>query len=180
TSRRCLLGSGERRMTEPTDPALPWGSRKLACTRKRARPGRQPKEANMSGRRSVLLVACVAALAAFAATPAAAAKKTPTTNLLFTFLTNQSGFDTAITIANTTADPFGTTPQAGTCKLNFFGAGAPQPLSTGSVAAGTVYTNLMSSLAPGFQGYLITQCNFPLGHRWAFVSGFARRTPAAG
>jgi hypothetical protein len=127
----------------------------------------------------VLLVACVAALAAFGATPAAAAKKTPTTNLLFTFLTNQAGFDTAITIANTTADPFGTTPQAGTCKLNFFGQGAPQPITTASVAAGTVYTNLMSTLAPGFQGYLIAQCNFPLAHGWAFVSDLGARNLAA-
>jgi hypothetical protein len=127
----------------------------------------------------VLLVACIAILVGFAATPAGAAKKTPTTNLLFTFLTNTNGFDTAITIANTTADPFGTTPQAGACKLNFFGSGAPAPLSTGSIAAGTVYANLTSVVAPGFQGYLIAQCSFPLAHGWAFVSDIGARNLAA-
>src|SRR5262245_44126025 len=127
-------------------------------------PGVQPKEANMAGRSYVLLVACVAALTGFAAVCDAAAKKTPTTNLLFTFATCQAGFDTAITIANTTADPFGTTPQAGSCTLNFFGANAPAQSSTGNIAAGTVFATLMCTIAPNFQGYLIARCNFPLAH----------------
>jgi RHS repeat-associated protein len=49
------------------------------------------------------------------------------TSPLFPFLTNQLGFDTGISIANTSTDPFGTTTQSGTCSLNFYGAGATNP-----------------------------------------------------
>ena len=55
-----------------------------------------------------------------------------TTSLLFPFVTNQLGFDTGLAIANTSSDPFGSkgaTAQAGTCTINFYGAGAPSPSS---------------------------------------------------
>src|ERR1700687_3306426 len=42
-------------------------------------------------------------------------------NLLFPFITNQSGFNTGIAIANTTSDPFGTATQAGKVTLFFYG-----------------------------------------------------------
>jgi len=127
-------------------------------------------------------VVCAVALFEVAAVRnAAAAKSIPTTNLLFTFVTNQNGFDTGISIANTTADPFGTTQVSGTCTLNFFGANAPSsPFTTASVAAGTVFATLASTVAPGFQGYLIAQCNFPLAHGWGFVSDIGARNLAAG
>ena len=59
------------------------------------------------------------------------------TTLLFQFVTNSSGFDTGIAIANTSCDPFSAPgrsgPPAGTCTLNFYGLGAPQapPFSAG-------------------------------------------------
>jgi hypothetical protein len=97
-----------------------------------------------------------------------------TTSLLFPFVTNQLGFDTGLAIANTSTDPFGSngaTPQAGTCTVYFYGAGAPTPNSvvTPSVPSATVYTNTVSALAPGFQGYAIAQCNFQFAHGFAFL-----------
>jgi hypothetical protein len=98
-----------------------------------------------------------------------------TTSLLFPFVTNQLGFDTGIAIANTSSDPFGSngaTAQAGTCSINFYGAGAPSPsnVTTPSVPSGTVYTAVLSGIGAGFQGYLIAQCNFQYAHGFAFVT----------
>jgi len=99
-----------------------------------------------------------------------------TTSLLFPFVTNQLGFDTGIAIANTSTDPFGSTKgattQAGTCSLNFYGAGAPSPanVTTPNVPTGTVYTQVLSGVAAGFQGYIIAQCNFQYAHGFAFVT----------
>jgi len=94
------------------------------------------------------------------------------TDLLFTFLTNQAGFDTGFEIANTSSDPFGTPAQNGTCTLNWYGTGpaAGTATTTPSVAAGSYYVNLVSSAAAGFQGYMIAVCNFQYGHGFAFVS----------
>ncbi|HXJ43263.1 MAG TPA: hypothetical protein VNH18_28540 [Bryobacteraceae bacterium] len=97
------------------------------------------------------------------------------TSLLFPFVTNQLGFDTGIAIANTSTDPFGAagaTAQAGTCSLNFYGAGAPSPanVTTPNVPTGTVYTQVLSGVAAGFQGYIIAQCNFQYAHGFAFIT----------
>jgi hypothetical protein len=98
-----------------------------------------------------------------------------TTSLLFPFTTNQLGFDTGLAISNTSTDPFGSsgaTAQAGTCTLNFYGAGAPSPSNvvTPSVPSGTTWTGVVSGLAPGFQGYIITQCAFQYAHGFAFIT----------
>jgi len=98
-----------------------------------------------------------------------------TTSLLFPFVTNQLGFDTGLAIANTSADPFGSngaTAQAGTCTLNFYGAGAPSPsnVATPNIPSGTVYTGVLSGVAAGFQGYIIAQCQFQYAHGFAFVT----------
>jgi len=94
------------------------------------------------------------------------------TDLLFTFMTNQAGFDTGFEIANTSTDPFGTAAQNGTCTLNWYGNGpaAGTATTTPSIASGTAYTNLVSSAAAGFQGYMIAVCNFQFGHGFAFIS----------
>ncbi len=95
------------------------------------------------------------------------------TNLLFSYLVNQAGYDTGLAIANTSTDPFGkngATPQAGNCTLNFYGAGAPAAVTSPMVPSGTVWTQILSSIAPGFQGYMIAQCNFLYGHGYAFIS----------
>jgi hypothetical protein len=94
------------------------------------------------------------------------------TSLLFTFLTNQAGFDTGFEISNTSTDPFGTPAQNGTCTLNWYGTGpaAGTATTTPSVASGNYYANLVSTVAPGFQGYMIAVCNFQFGHGFAFIS----------
>ncbi len=92
------------------------------------------------------------------------------TVLLFPFLSNLAGFDTGLAIAATSVDPFGTLAQSGTCRLNFYGTAAPAQIVTPSVTAGTVYTSLVSNLAPGFQGYMIAQCAFQYGHGFAFIT----------
>jgi hypothetical protein len=93
------------------------------------------------------------------------------TYLLFTFITNDGSYDTQFIISNTSADPFGTTQQSGTCTLNWYGAFAPAtPTTTPSVAAGMFYYSAASVLAPNFQGYMIATCNFRYAHGVAYLA----------
>jgi hypothetical protein len=104
------------------------------------------------------------------------------TNLLFPFVTNQSGFDTGIAISNTSQDPFGTAGQSGACRINYYGnttggGAAPAAQTSGVVASGTQLLFVVSSGGnlgiagtPGFQGYIIAQCAFQFAHGFAFVS----------
>ncbi|HTX37548.1 MAG TPA: DUF4214 domain-containing protein [Bryobacteraceae bacterium] len=94
--------------------------------------------------------------------------------LLFPFLTNQNGMDSGIVLTNSSQDPFGTSPAAGTCTLNFYGANAPSPLTTPSIPAGQQYITTVSAVAPSFQGYAIATCNFPD----AAGTGFVQQTAA--
>lgn len=105
-----------------------------------------------------------------------------TTPMLFPYVINVNGFDTGIAIANTTTDPFGTAAQAGTCSLYFYGSTAPttNPVVTPIVATGTDYTSLASTLAPGFAGYMIANCNFQFAHGFAFISDVGARNLAMG
>jgi hypothetical protein len=98
------------------------------------------------------------------------------TTLLFPFVTNQLGFDTGLAISNTSKDLLasgGTKSAAanasGTCTLNFFGDTAPAAVTTASITSGTTYAAAASTLAPGFQGYMIASCNFLYGHGFAYV-----------
>jgi hypothetical protein len=102
------------------------------------------------------------------------------TNLLFPFVTNQVGFDTGLAISSTSTDPFGTSPQSGTCTLNWYGANAPSATTTPTVTSGTTYTTLASVAAPNFQGYMIAVCRFQYAHGFAFVSDLGARNLAMG
>jgi len=102
------------------------------------------------------------------------------TNLLYPYVTSQAGFDTGLAIANTSTDPFGTAPQAGPCTLYFYGANAPASVTTPSVASGTTYANLATTLAPNFTGYVIALCNFQYAHGFAFISDVGARNLAMG
>jgi len=108
------------------------------------------------------------------------------TVLLYPFITNQSGFDTGIAIANTSTDPFSTSPQSGTCSLNWFGGTVATPLvpplatTTASVASGTVFVDLASIRVPTFQGYMIAICNFQYAHGFAFISDVGAQKLAMG
>jgi len=121
------------------------------------------------------------------------------TSLLFPFVTNQLGFDTGVVLANTSTDPnaagkSSATPQPGSCTLNFYGAGSPgtpvpAPNPTGAaVTLAAPYVQptatdnafLLSSVAPGFQGYLIAVCSYQYGHGYAFIEdGLAQGTANA-
>jgi len=105
-----------------------------------------------------------------------------TTPMLFPYVINVNGFDTGIAIANTTTDPFGTAAQQGTCSLYFYGSNPPTtiPVVTPNVATGTDYTSLASTLAPGFAGYMIANCNFQFAHGFAFISDVGARNLAMG
>jgi len=115
------------------------------------------------------------------------------TDLLFPFVTNQGGFDTGVALANTSQDPFGTTPQSGTCTVYYYGkssggGAAPAPQTTTSALNGgdtAVFTlssggtNGLQS-TPGFQGYLIATCNFRYAHGFAFISDVGAQKLAMG
>jgi hypothetical protein len=106
------------------------------------------------------------------------------TNLLFPFVTNQAGFDTGIAISNTSTDPFGVPQrqQAGACTVNYYGSSLAGPAppaqrTSSTVASGSHLAFVVSSggthgiaPTPGFQGYLIVQCDFRYGHGFAFIT----------
>jgi hypothetical protein len=104
------------------------------------------------------------------------------TNILFPFLTNQVGFDSGVAIANTSTDPFGTAPQSGACKMNYYGettggGAAPAAQTSAVIPSGKTLTATLSSggnygvaATPGFQGYVIAQCAFQYGHGFAYIS----------
>ena len=115
-----------------------------------------------------------------------------TCDLLFPFMTNTSGFDTGIAIANTSLDPFGTGPQQGTVKLYYFGSTAgggvaPPPFVTQTVPAGQeLIFNLSGGgnfgvpAVPGFEGYIISVANFQYCHGFAFISDVGAQKLAEG
>jgi hypothetical protein len=109
---------------------------------------------------------------------------TCSTDLLFPFVTNENGFETGISIANTTSDPFGTATQNGSCYIQFYGDNAPASNTTttapctsagactGAINTGKVFANTLSGIlgTGSFQGYAIAVCNFQLAHGFAFIS----------
>jgi hypothetical protein len=113
------------------------------------------------------------------------------TLLLFPYITSQGGFDTGISIANTSLDPWSTPTSSGYCTLNFYGLNAPagpvtwptQP-NGGQIVAGdpdpikSSFT--ASSIAPNFTGYMFATCNFQYAHGFAFVSDIGARNLAMG
>jgi len=106
------------------------------------------------------------------------------TTLLFPYLTNAAGFDTGVAISATATDPFGTTPQSGTCTLNWYGAAFTGATPTPNVPSGTTYSTLVSStlnnVTGGFTGYMIAVCRFQYAHGFAFVSDLGARNLAMG
>ena len=124
------------------------------------------------------------------------------TTMLIPLAEKVGPFDTGISIANTTNDPFGAggggaTPTAGTLRFDFFpstatGAGTACFLQTsatarpgvgiasdGTVPAGATYLALLSQLLPvsncaagDFFGYIFVTANFLNAHGQATVSDF--------
>jgi len=112
--------------------------------------------------------------------PADAAKP-PTSDLLFTFLINQSGFDTLFTISNTGGDPFGTAAPSGSCVITFYANGVGTPvIIPGTIAPGATATFQLSIIKPGFQGYAIAHCvNMAFAHGIVRLSDLGARNLAA-
>lgn len=97
------------------------------------------------------------------------------TNLLFPYVTNAPGFDTGISIANTSKDPGWVSPQEGACTLYYYGltgaAGDPPPsqtsgiipagksliftLSNGGGVQGAAAASVLAT--PDFTGYMIAR-----------------------
>ena len=105
------------------------------------------------------------------------------TTLFFPFVTNQTTFDTAVVLVNTSADPLGTRHQPGTCSLAFHGAGLegeqlPTLRRTVEVDAGEQVAFRLSSgnptrgidPLPDFQGYLVAECGFQHAQGFVFVT----------
>jgi len=104
------------------------------------------------------------------------------TVLLFPYVTTLTGFETGLAIANTTQDPFGTTPQTGSCTLNWYQAGTggtnPAVTTTPAIPGGTVYGTLASAATnagANFTGYMFAICNFQFGHGYAAVTDIGAR-----
>ncbi len=113
------------------------------------------------------------------------------TILLYPYITNQAGFDTGLTVANTSQDPYTlgsavTAAQTGSCTFTWYGGTTAAPTTppaatnTGTIAAGTVWAGLASSLVPTFQGYAFAVCNFQWAHGFAFISDLGARNLAMG
>ena len=105
------------------------------------------------------------------------------TTLFFPFVTNQTTFDTAVVLVNTSADPLGTRHQPGACSLTFHGAGLegeqhPTFRRTVEVGPGEQVAFRLSSgnpargvePLPDFQGYLVAQCGFQHAQGFVFVT----------
>jgi len=114
------------------------------------------------------------------------------TNMLFPYVTNQGGYDTSFSIANTTSDDLafganlGASPQSGTCTLSFWPTtdltqgtpGTALTFTTPSIPTGAVYAFSQSgTLFSGQSGYMIAVCRFLNAHGFAFLTnGFAQAT----
>ncbi len=93
-----------------------------------------------------------------------------TTNLQFTFVLNTNGFNTGFEISNTSKDAVGSPQISGTCTLVFYGTRTPSGhFVTPYIPSGASYSDVLSSVAPGFTGYRIATCGFP-ANGTAFVS----------
>src|SRR6266576_1376898 len=114
-----------------------------------------------------------------AVTPSTTAQNT--TRLLFPFVSNTAGFDTGIVVSNTGLDSTGTIGIAGTATIRFFpnSGTAAAPVTTPIIPPGGQVVNLISTLAPGFQGYIEVVCNFPFAHGFGFLSDVGARNLAA-
>ena len=99
------------------------------------------------------------------------------TTLLFPYVLHQSGFDTGITISNTSSE-------SGSCTINYSGAGDPDPYESPLIAGGGQLIFTLSSTVDtaGFRGYLVADCNFRKAYGFALIlDGFgAEPTMAQG
>jgi hypothetical protein len=112
-------------------------------------------------------------------------------HILFPWVTNRAGFDTAIVISNTSFDTdtgidkranFGTVPQFGNVRIHYFCGqpGCTSPASQRTLSPVLPGDQLMFSLGaggnyglaptPDFQGYLVAHAEFQYCHAFAYIS----------
>ena len=86
------------------------------------------------------------------------------TTLLFPHVFHQSGFDTGIAISNTS-------PESGSCAINYHGAGGPDHHESPLIAGGGQLIFTLSSTVDttGFQGYLVAVCDFRKAYGFALI-----------
>ena len=94
-----------------------------------------------------------------------------TTTLLFPYVLHQTGFDTGISISNTSSE-------SGSCAINYHGAGGPDHHESRLIAGGGQWIFTLSSTVDttGFQGYLVAVCDFRKAYGFALIlDGFGAR-----
>jgi hypothetical protein len=115
------------------------------------------------------------------------------TNIMFPYVTNQNGYDTSFSVANTTSDDLafgagaGAVAQSGSCTLSLWPTtdttlASSSPLGTASqyttptIPSGSVYAFSLSGTSfSGQTGYVIAVCRFLNAHGFAFLTnGFAQ------
>ena len=91
-----------------------------------------------------------------------------TTTLLFPYVLHHTGFDTGISISNTSSE-------SGSCAINYHGAGGPDHHESRLIAGGGQWIFTLSSTVDttGFQGYLVAVCDFRKAYGFALIlNGF--------
>jgi hypothetical protein len=102
------------------------------------------------------------------------------TNLLFPFVTNQTGFDTGLAIANTSQDPFGPALQTGACRINYYGGRTSRYGATSSEVPKNAVPTTVLATQSGFQGYIVARCAFRDTHGFAFGTDLGAQRLAEG
>ena len=87
-----------------------------------------------------------------------------TTTLLFPYVTTNYDFDTGLVITNTSEG-------SGSCTIDYSGPDAPDDMTTPEdLAGGTQWIDVLSNIAPGFQGYITASCEFRDAYGFAFIT----------
>ena len=89
-----------------------------------------------------------------------------TTTLLFPYVTTKLGFDTGLVITNASDGK-------GYCTIQYNSGSDDDPddmMTPEQVAGGAQWINLLSMIAPGFQGYITASCEFRDAYGFAFIT----------
>ena len=78
-------------------------------------------------------------------------------------MTNQAGFNTGLAITNASEG-------SGSCTIEYSGPDAPADLMSPPIAGGAQWVDLLSTIAPEFQGYVTASCEFQDAHGFAFIT----------
>jgi hypothetical protein len=107
------------------------------------------------------------------------------TNLLFPLVQAfPQSQNTEVAISNTSADPFNTATQSGTCTFTVFGAGVT-PVATftsPTIQPGTTFHLSVGGIIPSgtnVTGYMFVSCNFSYAHGLAFLENIGISPPTS-